>query len=675
MYLASIRIQNYRCFADQVIEFCPGVNILIGENNAGKTTVISALGLILNQHHRPRLTYFDFHQPRENTTTPPRIAITVTFRSTSDDTPNDKALVAAWLTKLDPPWEATLEYTFALDPKDEADCIKELNGISKGDEGEYRRVIDSFLQRYVTHIYGGAPENVLAADREMIDKIDFQMLDALRDAERELFSGSNPLLKRILRQIRDYGKNEKERTKNEKEFRDLSAKLGGHLRSRLSLDPLISFVTDTGALEGGTPTLKDEIAFEDILSALHLYVESQGISVPAERNGLGYNNLIYISLVLASIDNDADPEKMGPNATTFPILCIEEPEAHLHPALQYKLLKHLQERVTPKQRTRQVFITTHSTHIASASGLDRLICFTITSVGAQAVAYPGRCFPATVDGATSKAYVERYLDATKSDLLFAKGIVFVEGIAELLLLPVIADQIDCSFASHHVAIISVGGLTFKHFLPLFGAGLGPERYKHALKRPVSCLVDGDSARKANIEGAKFKKCWPYQADKDPTYEYRATSPAVTNIETLCTGRDHIAVRHTTKTLEYDLAYENHSAPILLTASCTNCEELRTLMANPAILPEVLAKNFGEGEITDLNAIADASRRERHRVASCYLQCVEESKGEHAFALAQQLKQAKADGKPGVTIPPSIEDVIRHATRCPKPLQPAVNTHT
>ncbi len=331
------------------------------------------MGLVLDQRHRRRLSYFDFHQPVADISEPPRTTITVTFRSTLDDTIEDKALVADWLTKLDPPWEATLTYTFAIEPDDEAACIESLKVVPKGDLEEYCNVIDAFLPRYVGRTYGGDPSNALSADREMLEKIDFQMLDALRDAERELFAGTNPLLKRILRQIRDAGKTAQERAQKDKEFRQLSTQLGAHLRSRVSLDPFLSFVTDTGALEGGKPTLKDEIAEEDILAALRLYVEEQQLSIPAERNGLGYNNLIYISLVLASIDHNADPAAQGPNATSFPILCIEEPEAHLHPALQYKLLKHLQERVKPStqvatQRTRQAFITTHSSRGAKRIG-------------------------------------------------------------------------------------------------------------------------------------------------------------------------------------------------------------------------------------------------------------------------------------------------------------------
>jgi putative ATP-dependent endonuclease of the OLD family len=658
MFLASLRIKNYRCFADQTIEFCPGVNVLTGENNAGKTTVLSALGLVFDPQHRHRLTYFDFHQPSTNRTLPPSIDITAVFRSTKGDTIYDKALVAKWLTKLEPPWEATLTYTFNLDPEDDSACRVELKAISNDVEASYRRIVERFLPKYVTHVFAGDPTSVLAADREMLDKIDFRMLDALRDAERLLFSGTDPLLKYILLQVRDKGKEQIERDKSDAEFDALSAQLGKHLHSRHSLDPLLSFVTETGALEGGKPTLKDNIALDDILSVLHLYVEGTGISVPAERNGMGYNNLIYISLVLASIDNEADSAKSGPNAKTFPILCIEEPEAHLHPSLQYKLLKYLQTRVSPSERTKQVFITTHSTHIASASELDQIICLTLPLQGEQHVAYPGRCFPTTPEGEASKAYVQRYLDATKSNLLFAKGILLVEGIAELLLVPVLADQIDCSFATHHVAIISVGGITFKHFLPLFGAELTPDQAKYALKRPVACLIDGDCKRKEKKGGSKFIRCLPYQLGRNQTYEDRPTSESVTKLEAMSTGCNHLIVRHTTNTLEYDLAYCNHSNPILVTAACTNAKALKELMTKPTEFPESLGDSLNEEEANDLAAITDINQRERHRVATCYLRSVEDSKGEHAFALAQQLR---ANFKPGITIPRPIEDVIRHAT--------------
>ena len=445
MFLAEIRIRNFRCFADQTVKFRPGVNVLLGENNAGKTTIIKALGLVLDQKARRRPTFFDFHHPTADWTTPPALTVSLTFRSSETDTVEDKALVATWLTRLDPPWEAQLTYTFRLEPDQDTKCKEDLAKISVGDFPEYRRVVEFYLDKYVGKTYGGAIENQMEAERDSLEKITLQSLDALRDAARELLTGTDPLLKRLLKLVQDEGKTDKQKAESAKELRELTKSLGKHIRGRISLDPLLQLVKDTGALEGGKPQLADDLSEEDLLYALRLYVETNGVGIPAELNGLGYNNLIYISLVLASLDHQADPTRHGTNASIFPILSIEEPEAHLHPALQYKLLKHIEKRVRETKRNRQVFITTHSTHITSASPLDQLIVFTIPeTTGTPSVAYPGRCFTDNDDGKSSKAYVERYLDATKSNLLFSKGVILVEGIAEQLLVPVLAQYIDCS---------------------------------------------------------------------------------------------------------------------------------------------------------------------------------------------------------------------------------------
>jgi putative ATP-dependent endonuclease of OLD family len=538
MFLAEIRIRNFRCFADQTVKFRPGVNVLLGENNAGKTTIIKALGLVLDQKARRRPTFFDFHHPTADWTTPPALTVSLTFRSSETDTVEDKALVATWLTRLDPPWEAQLTYTFRLEPDQDTKCKEDLAKISVGDFPEYRRVVEFYLDKYVGKTYGGAIENQMEAERDSLEKITLQSLDALRDAARELLTGTDPLLKRLLKLVRDEGKTDKQKAESAKELRELTKSLGKHIRGRISLDPLLQLVKDTGALEGGKPQLADDLSEEDLLYALRLYVETNGVRIPAELNGLGYNNLIYISLVLASLDHQADPTRHGTNASIFPILSIEEPEAHLHPALQYKLLKHIEKRVRETKRNRQVFITTHSTHITSASPLDQLIVFTIPeTTGTPSVAYPGRCFTDNDDGKSSKAYVERYLDATKSNLLFSKGVILVEGIAEQLLLPVLAQYIDCSLEEHHVALIPVGGLTFKHFLPLFGAGLTPEQTLYALTRPVSCLVDADPTKKLTDSKQKFQKCYPYELNADSTYTYKPLSDVIGKLTTLSAKRE------------------------------------------------------------------------------------------------------------------------------------------
>ena len=662
MYLADIRIRNFRCFADETVHFAPGINVLLGENNAGKTTLIKALELVLDQGRRRRPAFFDFHHPCADFHAVPAITITVTFRLYATDAVEDKALVATWLTKLDPPWEAHLTYEFMLESDEEEKCRQALGGVT--DQNEYRRVIDSYIDKYVSRIYGGDPNNHLVAERDSLERITVQSLEALRDAGRELFAGSDPLLKRLLRQVRDEGKTAAQKATLDDEFRDLATRLGTHMQGRISLEPLLKLVNDTGAVEGGKPHLADTLGEEDVLAALRLYIEQNGVSLPADQNGLGYNNLIYISLVLASLDHQADPTRRGTNATLFPILCIEEPEAHLHPALQYKLLKHIEKRIKDSKRNRQVFITTHSTHITSATPLDQLVVFTIPQGQMRPhIAYPGKCFLDTPEGRKSKAYVERYLDATKSNLLFSKGVILVEGIAEQLLVPVLAEILECTLEEHHVALIPVGGVTFKHFVPLFGAGLPAAQAQYALRRPLACVIDGDPTRRHHENDAKFRKCNPYELNDTTNYDVKPQSDVVTGLVTLCNANNMIMVQPGGKTLEYDLACENYGQTLLVTNACTHEEGLRALIIDPASTPAEIEETVTRTR--QATEHLDEQERARHLVATCYLSCLEGAKGEHAFALAKALKEAKSTASlRGFAVPTYIASSIRWASRQP-----------
>lgn len=669
MYLATLHIQNYRCFLDQVVHFNPGVNILLGENNAGKTTIIRSLGLVLDQKSRSRPTFYDLHHPCADLTVPPAITITTTFRSSATDTVEDKALVATWLTKLDSPWEAQLTYTFRLDTEDEAKCREALAVVPAGDFAGYRRVVESYLDKYIGRTFGGDIENQLEAEHDSLDKITLHSLDALRDAAKELFAGTDPLLKRLLKQVRDEGKTAEQIAESTGELRNLTQALGRHIRGRISLDPLLRLVNDTGALEGGTPRLADDLNEEDLLYALRMYVESNGVQIPAELNGLGYNNLLYMSLVLASLDHQADPTRQGSNASLFPILSIEEPEAHLHPALQFKLLRYIEKRVRETKRNRQVFVTTHSTHITSASPLDQLIVCTLSgNPRTPKVAYPGKCFSNDREGKASKAYVERYLDATKSNLLFSKGIILVEGIAEQLLLPVLAEYIDCSLEEHHVALVPIGGLTFRHFLPLFGAGLPADQLPNALERPVACLIDADPSKKRNGTSEKFRTCFPYEVNRDPDYTYKSLSDTIGILQTLKTGRDNILIEHGVMTLEYDLALNNHTRGLIVTDACVHATALRAIIATPTTTPEELTETFEEARTATDHL--SAQERAPHVVATCYLACIGKAKGEHALALAKALKDARGTAAiAGFAVPTAIAKVIRWATQQPEPITP------
>lgn len=511
------------------------------------------------------------------------------------------------------------------------------------------------LPRYVARIDAGGPgveqpgyQRVEPRDLNVFG-VDF--LDAIRDVERDMFSGRKPMLRTMLEAVL---KKDGDATKDLEE----DAKgLVEALKERIDLEVLFELVEETGAEDGGVPDIDGVIREEDIVRALRLVVEAEAAStLPVTYNGLGYNNLLYISLVLASLETKS-AKKVGPeNAVVFPMLLIEEPEAHLHPALQFKLLSFITDRVS-EEGSRQVFVTTHSTHITSATGLDAVVSLAASN-GEISASYPGRVFnhvveeegESTVNGGDSKAYVERFLDATKSTMLFAKGVILVEGIAEQLLVPTFAEACGYSLSDAHVAVVAVGGRTFKHFLPLFGAMLDDESI--ALDRPVACIVDADPGRRQ--DGGHFQNCYPYQIENqdEDGYEYRVRSSVVDNLQKCTEERLNLAIFYGEKTLEYDLAKVNADSDVLVTRHCAHESHLCAL-ANKGEVNERLAGKIGDELRGALAAISDDNERRAARYATYYLECVD-GKGEHAQTLNLKLRKLGGDA---YEVPPYIKEAI------------------
>jgi putative ATP-dependent endonuclease of OLD family len=664
MYIAKISVENYRCLNKIEVDFVPGLNVIIGENNSGKSALIRAIGLFFDSKLRTNFCKHDFYQGIKDFTKPPTINISLVIRSSGKDTIDDRALVATWLTKFESPWEAQLTFKFFLPEKDEKDFIANLGQPPK--EIDFWQTVEEYLPKYISRIYAGNPDAQIKAEPEWLNKFDYHFLDSIRDVEAELFSGANPLLKNMLLSTLDQDlagiedENLKKRARR-LEFLTNSNRLKETLQNRLKLDSLFDLIKHTGAAVGGTPKIGGKIEEEDIIAALKMFVESDlKYELPINFNGLGYNNLIYISLVLAYLNLKTDAKLQGENTIVFPILSIEEPEAHLHPSLQYKLLKYIKSRIE-KQKSRQVFITTHSTQITAASGLDPLIC-TYNTTDGIAVAYPGKVFSADQQGVESKKYVERFLDATKSNMLFSKGVIFVEGIAELLLIPIFADYTGNPLEDKHVTVIASGGLTFKHFLPLFGAVTKADFQKYSLnKRKVACIIDRDPAHKEKKQGSKWKNCWPFLLDIDTSkYEYKPLSGVITNLQTLKKNANNIELffgNEYYKTLEYDVAYSNPSSPLLMTMLGETQTNFENFLKDPIKYP-TFANDLSEEEQKAITVIADAEIKRKSFFAAYYLIAVQDEKGEYAYDLAMSLRENLAKSKPQeFNVPKYIKDAI------------------
>jgi putative ATP-dependent endonuclease of OLD family len=193
--------------------------------------------------------------------------------------------------------------------------------------------------------------------------------------------------------------------------------------------------------------------------------------------GLGISNFLFIATELLALSpwNELDPE--------FPLLLFEEPEAHLEPQRQLLLIEFLRERSkrkpTSSQDQMQIVLTTHSPNLASKIGINGLI-----------VMQKGRAFPMGPEfthlGQSDYEFLERFLDVTKANLFFARGVLIVEGDAEALLLPTLAEKIGRSLTKHGVSIVKVGHVGLFRYSRIFQRQRDPQ-----MQIFVACITDRD----------------------------------------------------------------------------------------------------------------------------------------------------------------------------------------
>ncbi len=674
MYIKQINISGFRNFKEVSIPFHEGVNVIIGHNNTGKSNLLRALGLVLGYYgHRDVHTNDLYYETDVNVlkTHSPKFAISIILHKSENesDVSQEIALFSDAMIDETLSNEAKISYTYQLSDNEEDNYIADVSTLSSAKE-IWKILERDYIRKYQGVRTSGARNNKI--NRDILDKIDYQFLDAIRDVNRDLYAGYNPLLREVLDFFIDYDvKKDESKSDDDKnaelkkkrdDFLKQTSPLMTTLQNRLQLgkDIFLKYAKESGVtFNGATPDFDGELTEYELFSALRLIIKySVGIEIPTTYNGLGYNNLIYMSLLLAKMQAEANTAFMKRNAKVITFLAIEECEAHLHPAMQYKFLQFLQDNKT-NYHIRQTFITTHSTQIVSAVKVEDLLCLSTTKLGEISVGYPRNVFDETnEDDKKSKLFVQRFLDATKSDMFFASKLIFVEGIAEELLLPVFAKYLGYNLTDSHVLVVNMGGRYFNHFLKMFDTTNG-----FAINKRIACITDIDPVMKLQ-DSNDFVKCYPYEYGQESTSEYKHHGDEEDN-----KYKEHPNIRFFRqdstygKTLEYDLMRENADCELLLTESVSNRNELKSLIKELDVtkMLEILREGAENTRIKNSINNSNWSKEEKRKaiLASRYLNSV--TKGTNALELTVVLENnfhAEAKDKKDFHVPTYIQEALK-----------------
>lgn len=494
LFISRVVIKNFRNFKN--VDVCLGhKQIIIGENNVGKTNFLRALQLVLDptlSDEDRMLQESDFNDSIKN---PMENKEEILIEIYIDNYDQNKTILAVFqdATVMTEDGKEVLKFTYRFFPY-----------INEGGVAEYQY-----------NIYKGNDETKKFGSYER-KYLNIKVVKALRDVEGEM---RNSRTSPIQKMLKNYAIDKQDLEHIAEEYRKNGEKI-------LNLDELVDLTNNINKRFGMVLGNNDfdvslramEINPAKVLSSLKLLM--------AQRNtteiSLGLNNILYISMILQLLQDKTIPSlikaekymelssipggdilkatyeeskngnyflnddiseiqqeklytfmsKNMPISKGVTILAIEEPEAHLHPVNQRLIYRDVIQ-----NSSNSVLLTTHSTHITAIAPIDSIVH--LHDDGERGTEIHATAAMPISDGEFLD--VERYLDVKRGEIYLGKAVLLVEGIAEEYLIPQFANLLGKPLDEKGIIVCNINCTNFTPYVKLL----------RSLDIPYAVITDGD----------------------------------------------------------------------------------------------------------------------------------------------------------------------------------------